>query len=45
MKTFKHTTTASTVPAWQAEAQLKQAKRAAKRERLQRKTKHNRWEA
>jgi hypothetical protein len=46
MKTLKQTkTTLQTIPQWQAEAQLKQAKRAAKRERLQRKTKHNRWGA
>jgi hypothetical protein len=45
MKTFKHTPTASTVPQWQAEAQLKQAKRAAKQARLQRKTKRLQWEA
>ena len=44
MKTLKHDTKTN-CPAWQAEAQLKQAKRNAKQQRLQRKTKHNRWEA
>lgn len=44
MRTLKHDTKAN-CPEWQAEAQLKQTKRQAKRERLQRKTKHARWEA
>ena len=47
MKTLKHDTktTLQTIPQWQAEAQLKQSKRNAKQQRLQRKTKHQRWEA
>ena len=44
MRTLKHNAKAN-CPQWQAEAQLKQSKRQAKQARLQRKTKHQRWEA